>query len=152
MNIGHTEEDKRVFITVLANKNFNISAACRAFKISRWTYYEWLKEPWFAQEIKELEEAELDLAEEMHRYLRNGIPKIDVINGKKVIAGWYKEPDRNALEFYLRTKGKVRGYQDKGEQQQQGNNGKIVIVRIPDNGRDPGLLGAGQQAEYEEEE
>jgi len=134
--MAFSKDDKIKFIEVLRAKNLHVGKACEAFKVSRVTYYEWLKDEWFAELVKELEEREIDDSEEMHRWLRSGIPKVETLNGIPTVTGWHKEPDRVALETFLRTKGKKRGWQEENRITGTGASGEIVIVRIPDNGRD----------------
>lgn len=132
----YTDEQKRKFIEVLKNKNGHIGKACDSFGIHRSTYYDWIEDEWFAEEVKAMEEREVDDAEEMHRWLRLGIPKIEMIDGRPVLTGWEKEPDRHAIEFYLERKGRMRGWQQETKIAGTGARGEIVIVKIPDNGRD----------------
>lgn len=70
----------------------NVSAACRAVGISRETFYRWTKEdPKFATDIYDVDEASIDFAETM---LKKNI----------------REGKETSLIFYLKTKGKSRGY------------------------------------------
>jgi len=87
--------------------------------IKRDTYYQWVaSDPEFVKEMEEAEEKAIDqLIEECettHRVLRKGIPRIKEkeVNGETVLYqdGWEVSPDRAALEFYLRTKGRRKGY------------------------------------------
>ena len=75
----------------------NISISCEASGISRQTYYNWIKQDTdFAQECKDIEERNLDLAE---MKLLNAI----------------REGKTAELLFYLKTKGKKRGYVERQE-------------------------------------
>lgn len=75
----------------------NISISCEASGISRQTYYNWVKQDTtFAQECKDIEERNLDLAE---MKLLNAI----------------REGKTAELLFYLKTKGKKRGYVERQE-------------------------------------
>lgn len=139
------EEKHREFLVVLNSFGGHVGNACKAYGISRRAYYNWVKEnAAFKSEIEELREAELDDAEQMHEYLRKGIPNIVTTvdeNGNTIekMVGWHKEPDRNALEFYLERKGRSRGWAK--EQQGVERAGEVTIVRIPSNGRDDGGMG-----------
>ncbi len=133
----YSEAEKLQFVEVLRRKNFNLSAACKAMQIPRQTVYGWRKDPWFDELLVEGLEEEIDEAEEMHRYLRKGIPRVEKgPDGIMRVTGWIKEPDRQALEFFLRTKGRGRGWSEQIEAQNR-IEGRVVIVRIPDNGRTP---------------
>lgn len=75
----------------------NISISCEASGISRQTYYNWIKQdPDFANQCKDIEERNLDLAE---MKLLNAI----------------REGKTAELLFYLKTKGKKRGYVERQE-------------------------------------
>ncbi len=75
----------------------NISISCEASGISRQTYYNWLKQDAeFQQTCKDIEERNLDLAE---MKLLNAI----------------REGKTAELLFYLKTKGKKRGYVERQE-------------------------------------
>ena len=75
----------------------NISISCEASGISRQTYYNWRKQdPDFSQLCEDIEERNLDLAE---MKLLNAI----------------REGRTAELLFYLKTKGKKRGYVERQE-------------------------------------
>lgn len=69
-----------------------ISYACKAAKVSRQTYYNWRKnDPEFDEKANEIEESAIDVAE-----------------GKLLTQ--IGEGNLTAIIFYLKTKGKKRGY------------------------------------------
>lgn len=139
--VAFTEAQKREFLAVLQQFGNHIANACKAYGINRSTYYGWLEQDeWFKSEIDQINEAEIDDAEQMHRYLRQGIPQIVKVTNPdgtviERMIGWEEKPDRYALEFYLSRKGKTRGWGEKSKDEQE-RPGDVVIVRIPDNGRD----------------
>lgn len=117
-------ENQILFLELLPKKGFNISRTCDAININRSTYYDWkAANTDFDDALSHVKEKELDEAEEMHYYLRKGIPRLDA-NNKFV--SWKKEPDRQAIEFFLKTKGKLRGYVEKTEVEQH-NTGELTI-------------------------
>lgn len=87
-----------------------VSTACKAAGINRCTHYDWLKaDPKYAQTIKDIEEGALDFAESA---LLNRIRK----------------EDTTAIIFYLKTKGKKRGFVEQhnlgfGD----GQDGEIIV-------------------------
>lgn len=91
----------------------NISISCEASGISRQTYYNWVKrDSDFAQECRDIEERNLDLAE------------------MKLLSA-IREGKTAELLFYLKTKGKQRGYVER--QEITGAEGqKLFEVRIID--------------------
>ncbi len=88
-----TATKKARFLKAYEQQSCNISAACRAAKIkSRKTFYRWLEsDPVFAEQVSDLDEADLDFSE--------GALKKQIGNGN--IA---------AIIFHLKTKGRRRGY------------------------------------------
>ncbi len=87
-------DKKEKFLIALENKEFNVSKACKAIKISRQTYYDWLKDDDFKLKVDELREADLDFTESQLRKL-------------------IKEGNVVATIFKLKTKGRERGYDEK---------------------------------------
>jgi predicted DNA-binding transcriptional regulator AlpA len=91
------EQIKKALIDALEKSLGVVSTACKKVKISRTTFYKYLKEdPTFAKEVKEIEDVALDFAESQ---LFNQI----------------KEGNTTATIFYLKTKGKRRGYIERQE-------------------------------------
>ena len=92
-----TSNKKETFLQALKLNLGNISQSCRASNIGRQTYYDWVDDDEeFKHSCKDVEESLLDLAE--NRLLE----KID-------------NSDITAIIFFLKTKGKKRGYQEKQE-------------------------------------
>lgn len=88
----------------------NVSATCDASGISRQTYYTWIKEDSdFAQLIHEIDERSLDMAETK-------------------LLGAVREGKTAELLFYLKTKGKRRGYVERTEL--TGAEGNELDVKI----------------------
>jgi hypothetical protein len=69
-----------------------VTTACKAAKVSRDTHYRWIKEdPLYAAAVQELSDVAVDFAESnLHKLIQEGNP--------------------SATIFYLKTKGKKRGY------------------------------------------
>jgi predicted transcriptional regulator len=74
-----------------------VNNACKVAKIPRSTFYKWLKEDQeFAKQVQEIENVALDFAEsQLHEQIR--------------------ENSTAATIFYLKTKGKKRGYIERQE-------------------------------------
>ena len=88
---------KETFLIALRNNLGHISKACTAANIHRQTYYSWIdKDPEFKQECADVEESLLDLTES--KLLEN-----------------IQKGDNTCIIFYLKTKGKKRGYVEKQE-------------------------------------
>ena len=86
-----------------------VTVACKQAGIPRSTYYKWLKEDEeFAQAVKEIENIALDFAEsQLHTQMKDG--------------------STSATIFYLKTKGKKRGYVERSELDVTSNNERIKI-------------------------
>ena len=84
-------------LKALENSLGVVTVACKSADIPRSTYYKWLKEDEeFAKEVKEIENIALDFAEsQLHSQMKDG--------------------STGATIFYLKTKGKRRGYIEKSE-------------------------------------
>lgn len=88
----------------------NVSATCEASGISRQTYYSWIREDEeFAEVIAEIDERSLDMAE------------------TKLLSA-VRDGKTAELLFYLKTKGKRRGYVERTEL--TGTDGNDLNVRI----------------------
>lgn len=74
-----------------------VSLACDKANISRTQFYKWLKDDEdFRQKYEEIEERQIDFVESrLFQNIKNGDP--------------------TSIIFYLKTKGKKRGYQEKTE-------------------------------------
>jgi len=74
-----------------------VTMACKQAKVPRSTYYKWLNEDEdFATQVKDIENVALDFAEsQLHKQIGKGVP--------------------SSTMFYLKTKGKHRGYIERTE-------------------------------------
>jgi hypothetical protein len=74
-----------------------VTIACEKLKLPRSTFYKWINEDEkFAKKVKDIENITLDFAEsQLHNQIKSG--------------------NTSATIFYLKTKGKKRGYVEKSE-------------------------------------
>jgi len=88
---------KETMLQALENSLGVVTVACKSANIPRSTYYKWLKEDEvFAKEVKEIENIALDFAEsQLHSQMKDG--------------------NTSATIFFLKTKGKKRGYVERSE-------------------------------------
>ena len=88
---------KEAFLMALKNNLGHISKSCKAANIHRRTYYSWIdKDEQFKQDCDDVSEGLIDLVES--KLLEN-------INNN----------DNTCIIFFLKTKGKSRGYIEKQE-------------------------------------
>ena len=80
-----------------------VTTACKSVGISRQTHYQWMKEDEaYRQEVEGISDIALDFAEsKLHKQIENN--------------------DTTATIFYLKTKGKKRGYVERTEVEQSGS-------------------------------
>jgi hypothetical protein len=92
-----SEQQKDEFLTAYEKLANNISVACKQVGIGRSTFYSWIdNDVEFANSIRNLDEAMLDFAE-------------------YALVNQIKEGNTTAIIFYLKSKGKKRGYTEKLE-------------------------------------
>jgi len=83
---------KKVFLAKMEATMGNVTTSCKAAEISRVTYYKWYKEDaCFAAAVDQLAEQSIDFAESS-------------------LMQQIKDGNTTATIFYLKTKGKKRGY------------------------------------------
>ena len=88
---------KEAMLQALENSLGVVTVACKQADVPRSTYYKWLNEDEdFAKSVKEIENIALDFAEsQLHSQMKDG--------------------NTSATIFYLKTKGKKRGYIERSE-------------------------------------
>lgn len=91
------QQNKKRLLLALEESLGVVTSACRACNLDRTTFYRYVNEdPTFAKEVKGLEDVALDFAENcLHQQIREGVPASTI--------------------FYLKTKGKNRGYVERQE-------------------------------------
>tara|TARA_X000001382_G_scaffold21456_1_gene13048 strand:+ start:3519 stop:3872 length:354 start_codon:yes stop_codon:yes gene_type:complete len=88
---------KEAMLQALENSLGVVTVACKQTETPRSTYYKWLKEDKeFAQSVKDIENIALDFGEsQLHKQIGDG--------------------NTSATIFFLKTKGKKRGYIERSE-------------------------------------
>ena len=96
MGDGMTQP-KKAMIAALEKSLGVVSTACKAVDISRQTHYRWMREDdEYKSAVEELSEVAVDFAEShLHKLIRDGNPAATI--------------------FFLKTKGKGRGYVERQE-------------------------------------
>lgn len=108
---------KKDFLEAYELSLANISTACKRMGISRQTYYNWLEDSDFSEQVTNIQEGLLDFAESMLL--------------KKI-----KEGGTTELIFFLKTKGKKRGYVERQEIAGADGNKLDVSIEILDKASD----------------
>lgn len=115
--LNRTEQHKKAVIEALEKSLGVVTTACKHVGVSRVTFYEWLKtDPAFKQSVEDIDNIALDFAEsQLHKQIQKG--------------------DTTATIFYLKTKGKKRGYIEKTEQDlNHGGAMRLEVEWIDGNG------------------
>ena len=104
---------KEAMLQALENSLGVVTVACKKTETPRSTYYKWLKEDQeFAQAVQEIENVALDFAEsQLHKQIQSG--------------------NTSATIFYLKTKGKNRGYVERQEIKHDGGIKSTLIEWKP---------------------
>lgn len=91
-----TDTIKKAVLESLEKSLGVVTTAVKQAGIARSTFYEWLKDPEFKKEVDDIQNIALDFAEsQLHKQIRDG--------------------NTSATIFYLKTKGKNRGYVERQE-------------------------------------
>jgi hypothetical protein len=129
------EKIKKEFLQVFRINAANISVSCSKVNISRPTYYKWMREDEdFANKIEDIRESMIDFAESKLFGLIKGSKLSNTVTDNEYKRVWNEEkqkyefvivskrkketvtdnpPDTAAVIFFLKTKGKQRGYIEK---------------------------------------
>jgi hypothetical protein len=96
--MNKTEQHKKAILEALEKSLGVVTTACKKVGIGRTQYYNWLKDDEeFAKEVDDIQNVALDFAEsQLHKQIGEG--------------------NTSATIFYLKTKGKKRGYIERVEQ------------------------------------
>lgn len=109
-----TQRRKAKLLKALAESKGIVAYACEAAGITRKTYYEWLKiDDDFKQKAEDITEATLDRVE---------AKLLEAINDDNI----------TAIIFYLKTKGRNRGYVERVENEHTGNAFEKLMKELPD--------------------
>ena len=95
--MNKTEQHKKALLDALEKSLGVVTTACKKVGIGRTTYYDWYNtDPEFKKKVDDLQNVALDFAEsQLHRQIA--------------------ENSTSATIFYLKTKGKKRGYVERQE-------------------------------------
>jgi hypothetical protein len=104
---GHTK--KKIIIAALEQSLGVITTACKKADVPRSTFYKWYNEDQqFKSEVDDIQEITLDFAESQ-------------------LFKQIKENNTTATIFFLKTKGKNRGYIERQEIQHSGEIKEIIV-------------------------
>jgi len=105
------DNNKKEILEALEEHKGIVSSACASIGLARSTYYDWLKsDEVFKAAVDEIQEVAIDFVESKLMQKING-----VFTSGKDGEVYDNPPSDTAIIFYLKTKGKKRGYIEKSE-------------------------------------
>ena len=122
-----TDKKKEFMLQCLKQSMGIVSHACEKADTARATHYEWYNNDQdYAAQVDAIQESCIDFAESKLMELINGA-KHEVATAKGEVLEIQDGPNPTACIFYLKTKGKKRGYVEKSELDVQGSGINITI-------------------------
>jgi hypothetical protein len=108
-----TEKRKKLFLEALDKSLANISKACHLSGVARATVYKWINDdPDFSKAISDMNEVVLDFVEaQLFKQIQEG--------------------NATAIIFFLKTRGKKRGYVER--QEITGADSERVVIQVHGN-------------------
>ena len=102
--MNKTAQHKKAILEALEQSLGVVTSACKKVGVGRTTFYGWLADDKeFAEAVKDIENVALDFAEsQLHKQIKDGNPSSTI--------------------FYLKTKGKKRGYIERMETENTNKN------------------------------
>lgn len=115
--MNRTEHNKKAVIEALEKSLGIVSTACKAAGVGRTQFYTWVKEDAdFKKQVDEIEGVALDYVESKLFEKIDGVYINQGHDNENEEARVYKVPPSDtAIIFYLKTKGKKRGYVERQE-------------------------------------
>jgi hypothetical protein len=131
---GQMDISKEDILEELEKRNGIVSIACKSIGLARSTFYNWMQnDPKFKEDVDELQEVALDFVESKLMEKINGVAvkKGEDDDGEAVV--YDLPPSDTAIIFYLKTRGKKRGYIEKSEHDLNLSGGVTVnLIPTPD--------------------
>ena len=108
-----THKKKQAMLVALEQSLGVVTPACKSVDIARETHYRWLKEDEeYAEAVKQLDDVAIDFAEsQLHKQIKSGQTASTI--------------------FYLKTKGKARGFVEKNIVEHEGGIESKLIEWTP---------------------
>ena len=108
--MDRTEQHKKAMLDALEKSLGVVTAACKVVGIGRTTHYLWMDtDPEYKAAVESLSDVALDFAEsQLHKQIKDG--------------------NSTATIFFLKTKGKKRGYVER--QEVEAVNGKMFQIEV----------------------
>lgn len=115
MESNKVDIHKKELLEALEDYKGIVSTACKSVGLSRTTFYDYYNEdPEFAKAVEAINEGAIDFVEGKLFEKINGIT-VQQYNSKGEPVIYEQAPSDTAIIFYLKTKGKKRGYIERQE-------------------------------------
>mgnify|MGYP003575088099 CR=1 FL=1 len=127
---------KKEILEALESKNGIVSEACKSIGLARSTFYKWCADDKdFKAAVDEIQDVALDYVESKLFEKIEGIKvkKGETDNGQDIV--YDLPPSDTAIIFYLKTKGKKRGYVERSEftgKDGEPLNSAPPVTKLPD--------------------
>jgi hypothetical protein len=109
-NLTKTDITKKAMIEALEKSLGIVTTACKSVDIARQTHYEWMREdPEYKEQVDSIVDIAIDFAESQLNQLIQGA-RHQVVTNKGDIVEIKDAPNPTSIIFFLKTKGKKRGY------------------------------------------
>lgn len=118
------DSNKKTVLEMLEKTRGIVSSACISANVARSTFYGWCNDdPEFKQAVDDINEAAIDFVESKLIEKIDGIT-VQTYNSKGEPVIYEQPPSDTAIIFFLKTRGKKRGYVERSEVD---NMGTIAI-------------------------
>lgn len=123
------DNNKKTVLEFLKKTRGIVSAACESANIARSTFYDWCNnDPEFRIAVDDINEGAIDFVESKLMEKIDGI-SVQTYNQKGEPTVYEQPPSDTAIIFFLKTKGKKRGYIERQEVDNMG----IIAIQITDS-------------------
>jgi hypothetical protein len=131
------DSNKKEILESLEKHKGIVTTACASIGLARSTYYDWVSsDPDFSAAVDEIRETAIDFVESKLMEKIEGITMLDKEMDSETVT-YRLPPSDTAIIFFLKTRGKKRGYIERTEV--TGKDGadlnQVTIFQLPDNGR-----------------
>jgi len=116
-DIVQMDNNKKEILEELEKHNGIVSSACKSIGLPRSTYYSWLNsDPEFKSQVDDIQEVAIDFVESKLMEKIRGVTVLakEGTDGDEDLT-YSLPPSDTAIIFYLKTKGKKRGYIERME-------------------------------------
>lgn len=123
------DNNKKEILEALEKYNGIVSTACNNIGLARSTFYSWLNsDEEFKKAVDELQDVAIDFVESKLMEKINGVAVRSMVRGEEVV--YDQPPSDTAIIFYLKTKGKKRGYVERQEISHSGDLNNQFSIEI----------------------